>query len=133
MLVENITCNDDVLSDAERKSRHTARYRPPRQHPRCFRGALGYAESFCRLLSLHRRSHRRHLVHVGVQSHHHIPTRKIQKQERKIEIAPARRETALMMEEEKEEEVLPKKEEKNLYFSDEDFEDLEKQKEVEEK
>lgn len=59
--------------------------------------------------------------------------KEIQKQERKIEIAPARRETALMMEEEKEEEVLPKKEEKNLYFSDEDFEDLEKPKEVEEK
>lgn len=61
------------------------------------------------------------------------PKREIQKQERKVEIAPARRETALLLEEEKEEVVLPKKEEKNLYFSDEDFEDLKKPKVLEEK
>ena len=61
------------------------------------------------------------------------PKREIQTQERKVEIAPARRETALLLEEEKEEVVLPKKEEKNLYFSDEDFEDLKKPKVLEEK
>ena len=61
------------------------------------------------------------------------PKREIQKQERKVEIAPARRETALLLEEEIEEVVLPKKEEKNLYFSDEDFEDLKKPKVLEEK
>ena len=65
------------------------------------------------------------------------PKREIQSQERKIEIAPARRETTALLEEEREieEVVLPKKEEKPLpiYFSDEDFADLEKPKVVEEK
>jgi len=62
----------------------------------------------------------------------HEVKREIQKQERKIEIAPARRETTALLEEEVsvEEVIAPKREEKPLpiYFSDEDFEDLEKPK-----
>lgn len=61
------------------------------------------------------------------------PRREIQAQERKVEIAPARRETTALLDEEFVEEV--KKDDKPLpiYFSDEDFADLEKQKKVEEK
>lgn len=63
--------------------------------------------------------------------------KEIQKEIRKIEIAPARRESKVLVEE-KEEEVVSenlslKKDEKfvfPVYFSDEDFDDLEKPKEV---
>lgn len=67
----------------------------------------------------------------------HEQRREIQTQERTVEIAPARRETTALLEEEVGvEEVIPqKKEEKplSIYFSDEDFADLEKPKAVEEK
>ena len=67
------------------------------------------------------------------ESKKHEQRREIQTQERKVEIAPARRETTALLNEEFVEEV--KKEEKPLpiYFSDEDFADLEKPKVVEEK
>lgn len=61
----------------------------------------------------------------------HEVKREIQKQEKKIEIAPARRETKALLGEEKMEEISVLKEEKPvlpIYFSDEDFEDLEKPK-----
>ncbi len=60
--------------------------------------------------------------------------REIRKQERKVEIAPARRESTILLEEEQEEATIT--EEKPIlpiYFSDEDFEDLEKPKEKIEK
>jgi|GEM_PF-1110175 len=64
--------------------------------------------------------------------------KEIQKEIRKIEIAPARRESKVLVEEKEEEEVVSeslslKKDEKfvfPVYFSDEDFDDLEKPKEV---
>lgn len=66
----------------------------------------------------------------------HEPIREIQKQERRVEIAPARRETIKLLDDEIEKpsiEPIIKKEEKPsvpIYFSDEDFEDLEKPKVV---
>lgn len=59
--------------------------------------------------------------------------KEIKKQERKIEIAPARRESTILLEEEMEEVVKEEKPVLPIYFSDEDFEDLEKPKQKEEK
>lgn len=64
--------------------------------------------------------------------------REIQKEVRKVEIAPARRESKVLLDDEKEDIISEspalKKEEKSvlpIYFSDEDFEDLEKPKKEE--
>lgn len=63
----------------------------------------------------------------------HEQRKEIHTEEKQIEIAPARRETTALLDEEFIEEV--KKDDKPLpiYFSDEDFADLEKPKKVEEK